>query len=101
MFASLVKKLLASNGHVRTTSVPRARRINKCRMLAPKMIENVPCRNYVRSTVLSNVRKSDELDTTVDGLTANKNDTAGLKNVEDTPHGIFHKTSRSLIRAIR
>ena len=69
VFASLVKTLLASNGHVRTTSVPRARRINKGRMLAPTMIEDVPCRNDARSTVLSNVRKSDELDTTVDGLT--------------------------------
>ena len=59
-------------------------------MLAPTMIENVPCRNDVRITVLRNVRKSDELDTTVDGLTANKNDAAGLRNIEDTPKGIFH-----------
>ena len=91
MLASLVKTLLASNGHVRTTSVHRARRINKGRMLAPTMIEDVPCRNDVRSTVLSNVQKSDELDTTVDGLTTNKNDAAGLRNVEDTPKGIFHE----------
>ena len=91
VFTSLVKTLLVSTGHVRTTSVPRARWINKGRMLAPTMIEDVPCRNYVRSTVLSNVRKSDELDTTVDGLKTNKNDAAGLRNVEDTPKGIFHE----------
>ena len=60
------------------------------------MIENVPCRNDVRSTVLSNVRKSDELDTTVDGLTTNENDTAGLRNVEDTPKGIFHENIKNL-----
>ena len=60
-------------------------------MLAPTMIEDVTCRNDVRSTVLSNVRKSDELDTTVDRLTTNENDTAGLRNVEDTPKGIFHE----------
>ena len=78
VFASLVKSLLASNWHVRTTSIPRARRINKGRMLAPTIIENIPCRNDVRSTVLRNVQKSDELDTNVDGLTTNKNDTAGL-----------------------
>ena len=58
-------------------------------MLAPTMIEDVPCRNDARSTVLSNVRKSDELDTTVDGLRTNENDTAGLRNEEDTPNGIF------------
>ena len=29
VFAYLVKTLLASNGHVRTTSVPRARQFNK------------------------------------------------------------------------
>ena len=45
------------------------------------------------SEVLSSAmfEKYDELDTTVDGLTANKNDTAGLRNVEDTPKGIFHE----------
>ena len=54
-------------------------------MLDPTMYENVPCRNDFRSTVLNNVRKSDELDTTVDGPTTNENDTACLRNVEDTP----------------
>ena len=78
VFASLVKTLLDSNGHVRTTSVPIARRINKGRMLSPTIIENVPCRNDVKSTVLNNVRKLDELDTTVDGPTTNENDTACL-----------------------
>ena len=38
VFASLVKTLLASNGHVRTTSVPRARQFNKGRMPAPTII---------------------------------------------------------------
>ena len=65
-------------------------------MLAPTMIENVPCRNDVRSTDLSNVRNSDELDTTVDRLTTNKNDAAGLRNVEDTLKGIFHENIKKL-----
>ena len=91
MFTSLVKTLLASNRHVSTTSVTRARQFNNGRMLAPTMIEDVPCRNDVRSTFLSNVRKSDKLDTTVDGPTTNENDAAGLRNVEDTPKGIFHE----------
>ena len=60
------------------------------------MYENVPSRNDVRSTVLNNVRKSDELDTTVDGPTPNENDTACLQNVEDTPKGIFHENIKKL-----
>ena len=60
-------------------------------MLAPTIIEGVPSRNDFRSTVLSNARKSDKLDTTVDGPTTNKNDAAGLRNVEDTPKVIFHE----------
>ena len=91
MFAFMVKTLLASNRHVSTTSVPRARLFNIGRMLAPTMIEDVPCRNDVRRTVLSNVRKSDKLDTTVDRPTTNENDAAGLRNVEDTPKSIFHE----------
>ena len=100
VFASLVKSLLTSNRNVRTTSIPRTRRINQGWMLAPTMYENFPCRNDVRSTVLNNVRKSDELNTTVDGLTTNENDTACLRNVEDTPKGIFHENIKSLIRAV-
>ena len=65
-------------------------------MLAPTMYENVPCINDVRSTLLNNVRKSDELDTTVDGLTTNENDTTGLRNVEDTRKGIFHENIKKL-----
>ena len=91
MFASLGKALLTSNQNVGATSIPRTRRINQGRILAPTMYENVPCRNDVRSTVLNNVRKSDELDTTIDRLTTNENDTACLQNVEDTPKGIFHE----------
>ena len=65
-------------------------------MLAPTMYKNVPCRNYVRSTVLNNARKSDELNTTVDRPTTNENDTACLRNVEDTSKGIFHKNIKKL-----
>ena len=91
MFTSLVKTLLASNRHVSTTSVPRARIFNNGRMLAPTMIEDVPCRDDFRSTVLSNVRKSDKLDTTVDGPTTDEKDAASWRKVEDTPKGIFHE----------
>ena len=91
MLASLVKTFLAGNRNIGTTSISRNRRIDQSRILAPTVYKNVPCRNNFRSTVLNNVRKSDELDTTVDGLTTNKNDTEGLRNVEDTPKGIFHE----------
>ena len=96
MFASLVIALLTSNQNVRTTSIPRTRRINQGQILAPTMYKNVPCRNVVRSTVLNNVRKSDEIDTTVDEPTPNENESACLRNVEDTLKGIFHKNIKKL-----
>ena len=65
MFASLVKTHRTSNWNVGTNSIPRTRRINQSRILAPTVYENVPCGNNVRITVLNNVRESDELDTTV------------------------------------
>ena len=65
-------------------------------MLAPTMIEDVPCRNDVRSTVLSNVQKSDKLDTIVDGPTTNENDAASWQKVEDAPKGIFHENVKKL-----
>ena len=71
MLASLVKTLLASNRHVSTITVPRARLFDNGRMFAPTMIEDVPRRNDVKRTVLSNVQKSDKLNTTVDGPTTN------------------------------
>ena len=76
MFASMVKALLTSDQNIGTTSIPRTRGINQSRILSPTVYESVPCRNDFRSTVLNNVRKSDELDTTVDGPTTNENDTA-------------------------
>ena len=55
ILTSLFKSLLASNTHVGTTSVPRARLFDNGRMFAPTMIEDVPRRNDVRRTVLSNI----------------------------------------------
>ena len=60
------------------------------------MYENVRCKNDFKSTVLNNVQKSDELDTNVDGLMTNENDTACLRNVEDTPKHIFRKNAKKL-----
>ena len=42
------------------------------------------------------MRKSDELDTTVDGPTTNEIHTACLQNVEDTPKHIFRKNIKKL-----
>ena len=96
MLASLVKILMTSNRNVGTTIIPRTRRINQSRILAPTVYKNVPCRNNVRSTVLNNVRESDELDTTVDGPTTNENHTVYLRNVEYTPKLIFRKNIKKL-----
>ena len=96
MLVSLVKTFLASNRNIGTTSIPRTRRINQSRILAPTVYENVPCVDNVRSTVLNNVRESDELDTTVDGPTTNENDTACSRNVEYTPKRILCKNIKKL-----
>ena len=96
MFASLVKTLLTSNHNVGSTSISRTRRINQSRILAPTVYKDVPCRNNVIITVFNNVRKSDELDTTVDGPTTNENHTSCLQNVEDTPKRIFCKNIKKL-----
>ena len=96
MLASLVKTFLASNQNVGTTSIPRTQRINQSRILAPTVYANVPCRDNIRSTVLNNVRESDELDTTIDGPTTNENHTACLRNVEYTPKSIFRKNTKKL-----
>ena len=60
------------------------------------MYENVSCGDNVQSTVLNNVRESDELDTTVDGPTTNENHTSCLRNVEYTPKRIFGKNIKKL-----
>ena len=91
MLASLVKALLARNRHVSTTSVPRARLFDNSRMFAPTMVEYVHRGYYFRRTVLSNMRKSDKLNTTVDGPTPNESDAASWRKVKDTPKSIFHE----------
>ena len=96
MLASLVKTFLAGNRNAHTTSIPGTRRINQSQILAPTVYKNVSCGNNVRSTVLNNVRESDELDTTIDGPTTNENHTACLRNVEYTPKRIFRKNIKKL-----
>ena len=96
MLESLVKTFLAGNRNARTTSIPGTRRINQIQILAPTVYKNVSCGNNVRSTVLNNVRESDELDTTIDGPTTNENHTTCLRNVEYTPKRIFPKNIKKL-----
>ena len=60
-------------------------------MFAPTMIEDIHRGYDVRRTILSNMRKSDKLNTTVDGPTTNESDAASWRKVKDTPKGIFHE----------
>ena len=76
MFASLVEGLLARHRHVGTTSVPRTRLFDNGRILTPAMIKDIRRGYDVRRTVLINMRKSDELYTTVDGPTPNETEAA-------------------------
>ena len=91
MFASLVEGLLARHRHVGTASVPRTRLFDNGRILTPAMMEDI-WRGYdVRRSVFINMRRSNELYTTVDGPTPNETEAASWQKVKDTPKGIFHK----------
>ena len=88
MFASLVEGLLDRHRHVGTASVPRTRLFDNGRILTPAMMEDIRRGYDVRRTVLINMRKSDKLNTTVDGPTPNESDAASWRKA---PKGIFHE----------
>ena len=90
MFASLVEGLLARNRHVGTASIPRTQLFDNGRILTPATMEDIRRGYDVRRSVLVNMRKSDELYTTVDGPTPNETEAASWRKVKDTPKGIFH-----------
>ena len=96
MLASLAEGLLARHRHVGTASVPRTRIFDNGRLLTPTMMEDI-WRGYdVRHSVLVKMRKSDELNATVDGPTPNESDAANRRKVKDTPKRIFHEKVKNL-----
>ena len=91
MLTSFVEAFLARNRNIRTTSILGSRRPNHGRIFAPGMHKDIAGRDNVRSTIRNDVRISDKLDTTVDGLTTDERNTASSRIVECTSKSIFVK----------
>ena len=72
MVASLDEPFMKSNGNVRSASIIGASRPNQSRIIAPGMNEDISSRDDVRSTVRSDIGKSDKLDTAVQRSLSNE-----------------------------
>ena len=91
MLTSLLEAILARNGNIGTTSILGARRTNQSRIFAPRMHEDISCRDNVRGTVRNDVREADKLNTNVDGPTTDERNMASSRIVECTLKSIFRK----------
>ena len=94
MFTPFVEALLTRNWHICTTCIVGASRPNHSRIFSPGMHEYILGGDNVRSTVRSDVRIADKLNTTVEAFTTDKKNTASSRIVECTPKSIFVKESK-------
>ena len=65
MVALSIEPFLESDGEVRSTSIIGESRTDQSRIVAPGMNEDLLSRNYVRSTVRSDVGEADKLGTSI------------------------------------
>ena len=65
MVAPLDEPFLTSNGNVRSASIIGASRPDQSRILVPGINEDISSRDYVRSTVQSDVDEADKLNAAV------------------------------------
>ena len=94
MLTSFVEAFLTRNRDIGTTSILGARRPNHSRIFSPGMHEHISGRDNFQSTVRNDVQIADKLDTTVDGLTTDEQNTASSRIVECTPKSIFRKETK-------
>ena len=71
MFTPFVEAFLKRNWHICTTGIVGASRPNQSRIFSPGMHKDILSGDNVRSTVRSDVRIADKLDTTVEAFTTN------------------------------
>ena len=76
MLTPFVEAFLTRNQHICTTSIVGASRLNHSRIFSSGMHEDILGGDNVRSTVRSDVRIADKLDTTAEAFTTNKRNTA-------------------------
>ena len=93
MFAPFLEAFLTRNGHIRTSGIVGTSRPDHSRIIAPGMHEYILRGNDVTTTVRSDVRVMEKLDTTVDGLTNNKRNTESLDIFQSAAESVFGKKS--------
>ena len=91
MVSPLNEPFLVSGGYVRSTSIIGASRPDQSRIVAPGMNEDISSRNYVRSTVRSDVSEADKLDAAVQRSLSDEWNTASSQILEGSPESIFRK----------
>ena len=89
MITPLTEPFLTSDRDVRTTSVIGASRPNHSGIGTPFMNKDILSGDDVLSTVRSDVREADKLDTDVQRSSTNKRNTAPLRIEEGSPKSIF------------
>ena len=91
VLTSIVEAFLTRNQNIRTTSIVGARRPNHSRIFPPGIHEDISGGDNVRSTVRNDVRIADKINTTVEGFTTDKQNTASSRIVECAPKSILVK----------
>ena len=93
MFIPLIESFLTRNGHIRTAGIIGTSRPNHSEILSPRMNEDILSGNNVTTTVRSDVRLAEKLDTTVEAFTSDKRNTESSRIIESAPKNIFIKES--------
>ena len=93
MFAPFVEAFLTRNGHIHTTGIIGTSRPDHSRIIAPVMHEDILSGNNVTTTVRSDVRVMEKLDTTVEAFTSNERNTESWGIIESAPESVFVKKS--------
>ena len=88
MFTRFLEAFLTGDRNIRTSRIIGTGWTNHSRILSPRMHEDISRRQNLTTTVRGDVRVIEKLNTTVDGLTANK------RNTESTD--IFEGAAESL-----
>ena len=91
MFAPFLEAFLTRNGHILTTGIFGTSRPDHSQILTPGMNEDILSGNNVTTTVQSDVRVMEKLDTVVEAFTSNERNTESSGIIESAPESVFVK----------
>ena len=91
--SSFLEAFLTRNGHIHTTGIVVTSRPDNSRIIAPGMHEDILRGNDVTTTVRSEVRVMEKLDSTVEAFTSNEKNTESLGIIESAPESVFVKNN--------